>query len=143
MFLIKLLNSQIDLYRIICSIKLYKLLLGTRDISFLTEAKDLILVRIIDYRSDDLYSIRQFIVLCFIPGHKSSLIRYSIILGSNNYRAHYFSYNKSLSTGGHNSSLIRVSLNQVIIALKYIDYSLFNINDFLIRITYRGIGIRR
>jgi len=56
-FLIKQLNGQIDLYKIIRLIKLYKLLLGTRDVSFLTEAKDLTLVRIIDYRSDDLYSV--------------------------------------------------------------------------------------
>jgi hypothetical protein len=57
-FLIKLLNGQINLYRIVCSIELCKLLLGTRDVSFLTEAKDLTSVRIIDYRSDNSYSVR-------------------------------------------------------------------------------------
>ena len=142
-FLIKLLNSWIDLYKIICSIELCKLLPGTRDVSFLTKAKDLMLVRIIDYRSDNLYGVCQFIIPRFVLGHKSSLIHYSTILGNNNYRVHYFPYNKSLSTGGHNSSLIRVSLNWVIIALKYIDYSLFGINDFLIKIACKGTGTRR
>jgi hypothetical protein len=142
-FLIELLNGQIDLYRIVRLIKLCKLLPGTRDVSFLTEAKDLTSVRIIDYRSNDLYSVRQFIIPRFVPGHKSSLIRYSTILSSNNYRAHYFPHNKSLSTSGHNSSLIGVSPNQVIIALEHIDYSLFGINNFLIRIAYRGTGMRR
>jgi hypothetical protein len=142
-FLIELLNGQIDPYRIVRSIKLCKLLLGTKDVSFLTKAKDLMLVRIMDRRSNDLYGVYQFIILCFVLGRKSSLIYYNTILGSNNCKAHYFLYNKSLSTGGHNSSLIGVSLNRVIIALKYIDYSRFSINDFLIRIAYRGTGIRR
>jgi len=57
-FLIKLLNSRIDLYKIVRLIKLCKLLPGTRDVSFLTEAKDLTLVRIMDRRSDDSYSVR-------------------------------------------------------------------------------------
>ena len=118
-------------------------MLGTKDVSFLTEAKDLTSVYIIDYKSNDSYGVRQFIIPRFVLGRKSSLIRYSTILSSNNYKAHYFPYNKSLSTGGHNSSLIGVSLNQVIIALKYIDYSPFSIDDFLIRIAYRGIGMRR
>jgi hypothetical protein len=142
-FLIKLLNGRIDPYRIVRSIELCKLLPGTRDVSFLTEAKDLTSVRMMDRRSDDSYGVRQFIVPRFVPGRKSSLIRYSTILGSNNYRAHYFPHNKSLSTGGHDSSLIGVSLNRVIIALEHIDYSPFGIDDFLIRIAYRGTGTRR
>jgi hypothetical protein len=142
-FLIKLLNGRIDPYRIICSIELCKLLPGTRDVSFLTKAKDLMLVRMMDCRSDDLYSVCQFIIPCFVLGRKSLLIYYSTILSSNNCRAHYFPYNKSPSTSGHNSSLIGVSLNQVIIALEHIDYSLFGIDNFLIRIAYKGTGTRR
>jgi hypothetical protein len=110
-FLIKLLNGRIDPYRIVRSIELCKLLPGTKDVSFLTKAKDLTSVRIMDRRSNNSYGVCQFIILCFIPGHKSSLIYYSTILGNNNYKAHYFPYNKSLSTGGHNSSLIGVSPN--------------------------------
>jgi hypothetical protein len=100
-------------------------------------------VRIIDYRSNDPYSVRQLIFLCLVLSRKNSLICYSTILSNNNYRADYFTYNKGLSTGGHNSSLIRVSLNGVIVALKHINYSLFGINDFLISTAYKGTSIRR
>jgi hypothetical protein len=124
-------------------IELCKLLLGTFDVPVLTVSKDIMSVCIINRRSDDLYSIRQLVLLCFVLSRKNSLICYSTILSNSNCRAEYFICNKSLSAGRYNSSLIGVSLNGVIVALKYINYSLFGINDFLISTAYRGTGTRR